>query len=176
MNKKPHNFSSTLSGLGVLLICLCFFAATPGISEEKTVAPAKSEQSGSGTWSEDLKAATALAKKENKLLFILFTGSDWCGWCKKLNSEVFSSSKFTGWANKNVVLLKADFPNKIKQSAELSSQNKQLASRYNIKGFPTVVITNADGKEIARTGYQRGGVTPYIKYLNKICKQKGSAK
>ena len=65
-----------------------------------------------GRWIDDFDEAVKLAKAENKDLLVDFTGSDWCGWCIKLNKEVFSQPDFAGYAKKNLVLVELDFPNK----------------------------------------------------------------
>src|SRR3954466_2554744 len=78
-------------------------------------------------WLTDLPKAQAQAKKENKLVMLDFTGSDWCIWCKKLNAEVFSKPEFADYAKKNLVLVEVDFPNGKEQSAELKKANQELA-------------------------------------------------
>src|SRR5213083_3508571 len=61
-------------------------------------------------WLTDLPKAQAKAKEEKKLVMLDFTGSDWCGWCIKLNKEVFSKPEFAEYAKKNLVLVEVDFP------------------------------------------------------------------
>src|SRR5437870_8783223 len=85
-------------------------------------------------WLTDLPKAQAQAKKENKLVMLDFTGSDWCGWCIKLNKEVFSKSEFADYAKKNLVLVEVDFPHAKKQSQELKKANAALKEKYEIKG------------------------------------------
>src|SRR5689334_20082390 len=72
-------------------------------------------------WGTGLPAAQAQARKENKLVLINFTGSDWCGWCKKLQKEVFSTKEFEQYAKDNVVLVEIDFPDKKPQTKELKA-------------------------------------------------------
>src|SRR3954468_8428901 len=86
-------------------------------------------------WTDNLEAAKAQAKKENKKILLDFTGSDWCGWCKKLDSEVFSTSEFKDYAAKNLVLVEVDFPHGFKLPAETKKQNDALAAKYRIEGF-----------------------------------------
>ena len=122
-------------------------------------------------WSEDFEKASALAKTEKKPLLMYFTGSDWCGWCKKLHAEVLDRPEFSQWAGKNVVLFKADFPEELAQSQTIKDQNNQLARKYRISGFPTVILADADGKVIARTGYKPGGAAAYVKHLQALLKK-----
>jgi len=119
-------------------------------------------------WLTDYNAALAQAKAENKPVLVDFTGSDWCIWCMRLDKEVFAQPVFQSWAAQNVVLLKLDFPRSIEQSAEVKKTNAELASNYNVGGFPTLLILDADGKELARTGYRRGGAQAYVEHLKEI--------
>jgi thioredoxin-related protein len=89
-------------------------------------------------WQTDLVKAQELSKSTNKPIFGFFTGSDWCGWCKKLQREVFAKPEFIEWAQKNVILLELDFPRKTPQSAELAQQNAGLQQAFQVQGFPTV--------------------------------------
>src|SRR6266481_1993267 len=84
-------------------------------------------------WQTDLAKAQAQAKKENKLVMLDFTGSDWCGWCKKLDAEVFSKPEFASYAKKNLVLVEVDFPRGKQQSAELKKANQALQDKYKIE-------------------------------------------
>lgn len=122
-------------------------------------------------WSTDLPKALEQAKKDNKLVMINFTGSDWCGWCIKLDKEVFSQQDFVDYAEKNLVPVKIDFPRSIEQSAELKKANRALQEKYSIEGYPTIVVLNAEGKEVGRLGYRPGGPKAFINGLEKL-KQK----
>ena len=99
-------------------------------------------------WLTDLPKAQAQAKKENKLVMLDFTGSDWCGWCIKLHKDVFSKPEFAKFAKDNLVLVEVDFPHGKKQSAELKKANEELQKKYKISGFPTMVVLNGEGKEL----------------------------
>jgi thioredoxin-related protein len=119
-------------------------------------------------WMTDLPKAQAKAKTENKLVLVDFTGSDWCGWCIKLNKEVFSTPEFVQYAGKSLVPVEIDFPNKKPQSAELKKANQALQKKYEIKGYPTIVVLNGDGKKVGELGYQAGGPKPFIQELEKL--------
>src|SRR5436309_7784368 len=99
-------------------------------------------------WLTDLPKAQAQAKKENKLVMLDFTGSDWCGWCIKLNREVFSKAEFAKFAKDNLVLVEVDFPRTKKQTEEQKKANAALAEKYKIQGYPTIVVLNGDGKRL----------------------------
>lgn len=119
-------------------------------------------------WMTDFEKATAKAKAEGKYILVDFSGSDWCGWCMKLDKEVFSRKAFKEYANENLVLMMADFPrDKSNQSAAVQKQNKALAEKFGIRGFPTVYILDPNGKPINKTGYQDGGPEAYVEYIKK---------
>jgi thioredoxin-related protein len=120
------------------------------------------------SWLTSLPAAQAQAKKENKLVFMDFTGSDWCGWCKKLDAEVFTKPEFMAYAKKNLVLVQVDFPAQKEQSADLKAANKALQSKYNVNGFPTLVVIKPDGTIVwQQVGYMEGGPAAVIAALDK---------
>lgn len=116
-------------------------------------------------WKENLEQAVAQAKKENKAVLVNFTGSDWCIWCKRLNSEVFTQKEFEDYADKNLVLVKLDFPKDIPQSQETKIYNNTLAQKFGIQGFPTILIMNSKGELVAKTGYQPGGPAKYVDHI-----------
>lgn len=118
-------------------------------------------------WITNYESAFVQAKKEGKHVLINFTGSDWCGWCKKLDAEVFSQPKFKEYAAKNLVLLKLDFPKRTPQSQEEKIQNQKLAQQFGVRGFPTIIIARSNQQVVLRTGYQAGGVDKYIQHLDR---------
>ena len=120
-------------------------------------------------WEENLETALQKAKAENKAVLVNFTGSDWCQWCIKLSDEVFSKSEFEDYAEDNLILVRLDFPRNIEQSAETKLYNNQLAQRYGVQGFPTVLLFNSQGQMVLQTGYLPGGPVTYVEHLkNKL--------
>ena len=126
------------------------------------------------TWHTDLVKAIEISTKEKKPLMLFFTGSDWCGWCIRLQNEVFKKPEFIEWANDNVVLVDIDFPNnKSKQSTELQQQNNMLQQQFGIQGYPTIHFVRPDkidGKtnltSLGNTGYRAGGPAAWISEAN----------
>ena len=116
-------------------------------------------------WKENLEQAVAQAKMENKAVLVNFTGSDWCIWCKRLNSEVFTQKEFEDYAKNNLVLVKLDFPKDIPQTNETKLYNNTLAQKFGIQGFPTILIMNSKGDLVAKTGYQPGGPAKYVDHI-----------
>ena len=97
-------------------------------------------------WTSDFEAAKKLAAKENKCLYVLFTGSDWCPYCVKLNKNVLSKDKFKKFAKDNLVLVYIDFPKNSK--ADNPEANEKLAKQYDVDGFPTAKVMTPDGKVV----------------------------
>jgi thioredoxin-related protein len=122
-------------------------------------------------WMTDLPKAQAQAKTDKKLVMLDFTGSDWCGWCIKLNKEVFSTPEFAEYAKKNLVLVEVDFPRAKKQSAEEKKANEGLQQKYKIEGYPTIIVLNSEGKQVGQLGYMPGGPKAFIAELDKLKKQ-----
>lgn len=117
------------------------------------------------SWENNLDKALQQAKKENKAVLVNFTGSDWCIWCKRLSSEVFQQKEFKSYAEESLVLVMLDFPRNIDQSEETQSYNRNLAQKYGIQGFPTILIFDSQGKLAGQTGYQPGGPDKYIEHI-----------
>ena len=123
------------------------------------------------SWMTDLPKAQAQAKQDKKLVMLDFTGSDWCGWCIKLNKEVFSTPEFADYAKKNLVLVEVDFPRAKKQSDEQKKANEGLQEKYKIEGYPTIIVLNSEGKQVGQLGYMPGGPKAFIAELDKLKKQ-----
>lgn len=119
-------------------------------------------------WHTDYAAALRRAAQEKKLVLLNFTGSDWCVWCKRLETDVFSKSEFIDYAAPRLVLVKVDFPrNKSLPAAEVR-QNAQLQQQFGIKGYPTVIAVDASVRKVAEIrGYVRGGPKGFIAALER---------
>lgn len=124
---------------------------------------------GSKGWETDWEAAKAKSKAENKPILINLTGSDWCGWCIKIEKEIFSTKEFQDFAAANLVLMEADFPRKKELSAELKKQNEALKKEYLQGGYPTVFLLDAEGKKLSEDiGELKGGTEVYIKKITEL--------
>lgn len=118
-------------------------------------------------WGTDLAKAQAKAKAENKKVLINFTGSDWCGFCIKLDKEVFSTPEFQEYAAKNLVLVEADFPNSKTLPADLKAANAKLKEQHKVRGYPTLVLLGSDGTKLGEVvGYGGGGPKAVIAKLD----------
>ena len=132
------------------------------------------------TWHTDMSKATDISIKENKPMFLFFTGSDWCGWCIRLQKEVFKTPEFIKWAKDNVVLVELDFPRKNEQTDAVKMQNAQLQQQLQVRGYPTVWFVSAaktaDAKvnlnALGSSGYVAGGPKVWIDGANQIIQKK----
>jgi protein disulfide-isomerase len=121
-------------------------------------------------WLTDFEKAKEEAAERNVPILVDFSGSDWCGWCIRLDNEVFSQPEFKAYAKDNLVLFLADFPNGKPQSDEIKAQNEKLSNQYGVSGFPTVLLLSADGSVINKTGYQAGGASAYVEHIKELLK------
>ena len=149
------------------LVALLFILGTYAIEAQELV------------WNNNLKNAIEVSKKTKKPLLLFFTGSDWCGWCIRLQTEVFKTPEFVKWANENVVLVELDFPRRTALAPEITEQNNQLQQFFAVQGYPTVWFVNAtvnEGKinidKLGTTGYLAGGPKVWLDTANGILKKK----
>lgn len=118
-------------------------------------------------WLDDYDAALKKAADENKHIVVDFSGSDWCGWCKRLDKEVFTTDAFKKAAAEKYVLLMVDSPMKKSLLTEKAAkENPKLVEKFGVKGFPTVVVLDPKGEEVCRLGYEKGGPEKYIEKLD----------
>lgn len=116
-------------------------------------------------WYTDFNQALQVAKQQNKPIVLFFTGSDWCGWCKKINQEVFSSADFASIAGDKFIFVDVDFPRNKQQPQQIMQQNADLKQKYNVTGYPTVIIIDSNQNLLETTGYRPGGGKEYANYL-----------
>lgn len=164
--------------LGLIIVFLMF-----GFTSIKAQAEKKAEAL---EWHTSLMKADELSRKTKKPIFAFFTGSDWCGWCIKLQNDVFAKPEFIEWAKKNVILLELDFPRRKQLSPELTQQNNSMQQAFNVTGYPVVWIftTNKNNKDkkftmdtYGSTGYPVGAEpgkeeVKFLEEVNKILNSK----
>jgi len=122
-------------------------------------------------WLTDYKAALAEAKTAHKNVLIDFTGSDWCPWCIKMDKEVLTTPEFKQYADKNLVLELADFPNSKQLPQKVQDQNSDLQKQYSVEGFPTFILIDPSGKVLGQQeGYLEGGPSAFIAKLGSFGK------
>jgi len=125
----------------IAFLAVLFFTTTAFVvNKNSKIIPEPQELN----WLTDFDEARKIAEKENKIILAFFTGSDWCGWCIRLQKNVFAKPAFKEWANKNVVLLELDFPRRKQLPEKLKQQNYQLQQAFGVRGYPTVWLFNAE--------------------------------
>jgi thioredoxin-related protein len=131
------------------------------------------------TWETNLEKASQVSLKTKKPLLLFFTGSDWCGWCIRLQNEVLKKPEFAAWAKENVVLVELDFPRRTPQLPEIQKQNMELQQIFEVRGYPTIWLANPtkkDGKtnleKLGSTGYVAGGPEKWLETANQILAKK----
>jgi len=122
-------------------------------------------------WEDDFDKGVAKAKAAGKPALVDFTGSDWCIWCKRLDEEIFSKKEFKDYVKDKFQLVMVDFPQINPLPPKKAEANQAVAQKFDIKGFPTVVIVDGNGKEIGRLGYVSGGPAAFIAELEKVAKK-----
>ncbi len=154
--------------IGLTLVCLMTVCVQAQSWAKKEIVPEKTKG-----WLDDFEAAKKEAATFRQPIFAFFTGSDWCGWCMKLRKEALDEKAFGKFAADNLILFEADFPRTKKISSKIKKQNSELAERYGVRGYPTVFLLDAEGKELGRTGYQEGGSEAYVKHLKELLDKAG---
>jgi thioredoxin-related protein len=136
-------------------------------------------QEGDLEWHTDLNKAIEISIESEKPLFMFFTGSDWCGWCIRLQKEVFFKPDFVKWAKENLVLVELDFPRRKKLEESLKQQNENLRQMFAVRGYPTgwfvvpeIEENKVNFKRLGSQGYVAGGPLNWIDGAHKILSKK----
>ena len=119
-------------------------------------------------WEPSFEKAQTKAAAENKKVLLVFSGSDWCIPCIRLEDKVWKSQEFINYAESSLYLYRADFPKRKKNQlpADKKAENEALAALYNIKGyFPWVVVFSASGKAVGAFAYEDKAVSEYLKAI-----------
>lgn len=174
MSKEPKEKEEMKNIAYILLMLAVAGGLAWAVGNESEAVPEKNAKvepaEAHAAWVTDFEAAKKEAAERNVPILADFSGSDWCGWCMKLDGEVFSRSAFKEYAKDNLVLFLADFPAAKPQPEELKKQNQGLAEKYGVRGFPTVFLMDSKGEVLVRMGYMRGGAEAYVKHIRQALK------
>jgi len=150
----------------IVVIALLFIGSIAGQAQELK-------------WETNMENAVQVSMKTKKPLLLFFTGSDWCGWCMRLQNEVLKTPEFAAWAKKNVVLVELDFPRRTPQDPAIQQQNNELQQMFQVQGYPKVWFVNPtkkDGKinldKLGDSGYVAGGPSVWLAGADQILAQK----
>ena len=133
---------------------------------------AETKKTPSG-WIEDFNKAKELAKASKKVIFLDFTGSDWCPPCEELSKKIFDTSDFQKFAKDRLILVKVDFPEKKKLPEAQQKANDALAEQFKVDTYPTLILVNEEGKEINRIEAKLGeSPKDFLKRLTPLLPEK----
>ncbi len=120
-------------------------------------------------WLTNIEKGQEQAKKEGKLLFVEFTGSDWCPPCIALKKKVLSTEEFAKFAKESLVLVEIDFPRKKTLDEAQRKYNDSQSKKYKLDGVPMVLVFDASGKQVLKdVGFGGESVTEYIAKLKAL--------
>ncbi len=126
---------------------------------------------GHSPWTDDFTAALEQGRTDGRYLLLNFTGSDWCVWCHRLRDEVFVQDAFLDYAAESLVLVEVDFPMKKVLPDSVQAQNAELDERFDVSGYPTIVIVSPDNEEIGRLSYMQGGAKTFVRAVKKLIRK-----
>ena len=160
----------------IIITAIFLFAGFNATAQPLKAGTESTYKASNEGWLVNIQEANVLSSKTGKPIMANFTGSDWCGWCKKLKREVFVTPEFKKWAKENVILLECDYPRSFQLPSDIAQQNSQLQQALGIQGYPTIcfitLTNNYQGQisinQIGRMGYVAGGPTPWINEANKF--------
>ena len=129
-------FKKSIPLFSALALCLNSVMANP-----------VAEGAEPGQWTQDYEAALKVAAEKNLPLMLNFTGSDWCGWCKIMDKNVFAEDEWSAYAKKNLMLVTLDFPrDKSIVPTKWVGRNNELKGKFGVRGYPTYIVLDKDGE------------------------------
>jgi len=144
---------------------LAMFVLVGSLSFAQSTTEYKAENEG---WLVDVHEAYETSKKTGKPILANATGSDWCGWCKRLTKSVFIHDEFKDWAKENVVLLELDFPRRKTLPEHIVQQNRSLAQAFGVRGYPTIVVFDLEKSDAGEYSISQLGRTGYAKTVDQF--------
>lgn len=150
--RLKNGSNSTFSESKLSADDIAFIKAMPksGTPEEPKAAGVDAKRKA--RWVAKMDKAKKEAEETGLPILLLFTGTDWCPYCVKLEDAVFAKKDFKEFADKNLVLLKLDFPG----GGGGSKEDKALAKEYGVTGYPKYFLIDAAGKQMGSGGYNDG--------------------
>lgn len=174
-----HHKPNQASGIAIksrLLMCVIVGLLATGCSIKSLKngilkPPTPQSETVSAQWLESYDEALRQSAATGRPILADFTGTDWCVWCQRLSEEVFERQEFVDWATENVVLLEVDYPKHGRQSDAIKNQNAELAERYQVESYPTILLLDSAGNQLGETGYVAGGPSAWIQVAESILSQ-----
>lgn len=148
-----------------LFFCLGFLFVAPAL--QAAPPPSATHTINGIVWYTNYDQALAEANAKNLPMLLVFEGSDWCGWCKKLDSEVLHTQEFANIMGDRMVFVNIDFPRN-PSSQEQAAANERLKQKFGVTGFPTVIILDSQGRRLSNMGYMPGGPRSYAQHIEAV--------
>jgi thiol:disulfide interchange protein DsbD len=138
-------------GLAVLLLALAALLSVRTVETALKVellprGGAVAAKEAQGAWlDQDLEGALARAKIEHKAVLVDIY-AEWCAQCKELDEQTWPEPAVKAWIAANAVPVRID----------TDAKRKDLAERLHIRSYPTVILLDAEGRELRRSlGFQK---------------------
>ena len=152
--------------LVLLSMAMLTAAAAPAKSQPEQKSRSVRKKEIRFRWETDFKAAQKRAEKEKKPMLVLFTGSDWCPYCVRLEQEILSKDVFKEFAAEEVVAVYLDFPKRRRLPKKQQEANDRLRKKFEIRGYPSMLLLDQEGKDVQnRFGYSKVDPDTYVKHL-----------
>lgn len=136
----------------------------PARSEESTI-----ELRDTGpAYPATVAVALEKAAKSGRDVAVVFNVPDWGGWCERIRKDILDQPKFATAADKAFAIARVDFPRKEEGPMEARKIASAYAKRYQISGYPVVLLLDKNGRAYARTGYREGGPVAYANHLGAL--------
>lgn len=119
-------------------------------------------QASGPLWSHDYVAALKRSGTTGRPAFVYFSGSNWCGFCKRFDAEIAADEAFRDYLRANFEPVNLDFPRPAPKDDPDFELNTWLKSQHGVTGYPTILVLDSRGTVLARTGYIRGGAVAFI--------------
>ena len=111
----------------------------------------------------DVSPSVEIPESESKPVLVVFTGSDWCIPCIRLEKKILEDPDFIHFSETYLTIVTADFPRAKKLSGETIRQNESLAEKYNPEGvFPLMVLLNSEQSVLGYVHYENQSTEEFI--------------
>lgn len=123
---------------------------------------------GEISWSDDYTETLKRSQETGKPAFVYFSGSNWCGFCKRFDAQIAETEALQSYLKENFELVNLDFPRPSPKDDPNFELNTWLKAQHGVSGFPTILILDHRGVVLGRAGYNRKGAEPFIIELDAI--------
>lgn len=141
MNKLIIAIGIVGSGL-IAMSSTCSTGDVSGNSKKASLPKVKLQSDGIKFSNLSLEKAMEESTKTGKLIFI-DAYTDWCGPCKIMAANAFKDAEVGAFFNENFINLKIEM--------EKDPDGREVAMRYKVKAYPTLLIIDDQGNLVKQT-------------------------